>query len=433
MCKNHNADVKGIRYCAEKKCMTLLENEDDIKCQDHAPPPEITIESELHESICKKCHKIFINFLVNKGRQLSTKCEQCLEIQRAAEERRSFQPRKIDARTKEERASYRKEYNAAIRPDLKYRQKKRDELGDELYHSHNNKIMKIWRDSNPEHCHEYNKMFNQKPEQILKTYKRSATTRRIKFEISDEFAYTLFEGPCFFCKAQKSNGLDRLNNKMNYTSDNTVSCCTACNYMKVCSDPISFYKRIATIIEQNDDYSRFNDYISSYSYNQYSQDSKKRKKDFLLTKDEYYDIKEKNCYICLRPNTDSHTNGIDRIDPALGYTTKNSAPCCGDCNYMKNDFDYQFFKDHISIIYSNFPIDSSLLDPDIIQTKIIVKNENPKLTDEEKEAVKKEKETKKLLKLSSIEVTENDEKERKVIYKEKMHGHLHSKLLLPKL
>jgi hypothetical protein len=35
--------------------------------------------------------------------------------------------------------------------------------------------------------------------------------------------------------------------------------------------------------------------------------------------------------------------GIDRINNEVGYSIKNSVPCCGVCNYMKRKFSKEEF------------------------------------------------------------------------------------------
>lgn len=64
-----------------------------------------------------------------------------------------------------------------------------------------------------------------------------------------------------------------------------------------------------------------------------------RKIDFLITDDEAKEIMNNPCFYC----GDSVPVGIDRIDSNLGYTLKNSAPCCSMCNYMKKDFNQSDF------------------------------------------------------------------------------------------
>lgn len=36
-------------------------------------------------------------------------------------------------------------------------------------------------------------------------------------------------------------------------------------------------------------------------------------------------------------------NGVDRYDNAIGYTVSNCVPCCGQCNYAKQDYSAEEF------------------------------------------------------------------------------------------
>ena len=45
-----------------------------------------------------------------------------------------------------------------------------------------------------------------------------------------------------------------------------------------------------------------------------------------------------NCYLCGKEPSDKHLNGIDRIDSKIGYEFGNILCCCGDCNYIKNEY-----------------------------------------------------------------------------------------------
>jgi len=66
-------------------------------------------------------------------------------------------------------------------------------------------------------------------------YRFNAKKRGYEFHLTyGEFA-ALIEMPCHYC-GHKSimtlNGIDRVNNRLGYTVDNTVPCCTNCNLMK---------------------------------------------------------------------------------------------------------------------------------------------------------------------------------------------------------
>ena len=49
------------------------------------------------------------------------------------------------------------------------------------------------------------------------------------------------------------------------------------------------------------------------------------------------------CYLCGKESNYKHSNGIDRINNDIGYTEDNIACCCAECNYMKNNYQYDDF------------------------------------------------------------------------------------------
>jgi len=83
--------------------------------------------------------------------------------------------------------------------------------------------------------------------------KRSAATRNILWNIEDDFAIKLIKSPCIYCGyidlEKQVNGIDRLDSHGHYTPENSVSCCTHCNIMKACYDPITFVNRCKRIGE----------------------------------------------------------------------------------------------------------------------------------------------------------------------------------------
>jgi hypothetical protein len=89
--------------------------------------------------------------------------------------------------------------------------------------------------------------------------------------------------------------------------------------------------------------------------------SKKAKKDFRLTFEEFKAIVSKNCAYCNSPP--SHEikagaisvfyGGVDRVDPSKGYTLDNTVPCCTFCNMIKWILSKEDFLKHIEKI-SNY-------------------------------------------------------------------------------
>ena len=80
-------------------------------------------------------------------------------------------------------------------------------------------------------------------------------------------------------------------------------------------------------------------------FNKYRRDSIRREIEFKLTKAQFFKLTRQNCYYCNCPpkavfrRKNSHSfytyNGIDRQDNEIGYTVKNSVPCCKRCNFAK--------------------------------------------------------------------------------------------------
>jgi hypothetical protein len=72
-----------------------------------------------------------------------------------------------------------------------------------------------------------------------------------------------------------------------------------------------------------------------------------KEKGFGLTKKHFYEISKMNCHYCgAKPTITSgckdwhpkiKINGLDRIDPSLGYFDNNVVACCKDCNVAKLD------------------------------------------------------------------------------------------------
>lgn len=81
---------------------------------------------------------------------------------------------------------------------------------------------------------------------LINDYLQCAKKRDILFELSPEECNNLFKGICFYCGLEPEsikktasntgdyiyNGIDRINSKIGYTIENSVSCCKRCNYAK---------------------------------------------------------------------------------------------------------------------------------------------------------------------------------------------------------
>lgn len=101
-------------------------------------------------------------------------------------------------------------------------------------------------------------------------YKRNATLRGIEWLITDSDVEALILSPCFYCgesgatKTKKhykfdrggdieirNNGIDRVDNKKDYTVDNVVPCCKFCNIAKMAMTREEFLAWVSKVYKHN--------------------------------------------------------------------------------------------------------------------------------------------------------------------------------------
>lgn len=83
------------------------------------------------------------------------------------------------------------------------------------------------------------------------TYKNSAKQRNLNFLLTKEEFQKLISENCNYCNAPLAGGIDRTDNRIGYTVDNCVSCCTVCNKMKLNLSQESFLTHCKKITEHN--------------------------------------------------------------------------------------------------------------------------------------------------------------------------------------
>jgi len=106
----------------------------------------------------------------------------------------------------------------------------------------------------------------------------------------------------------------------------------------------------------------------NYKYQQYKIRAKTHRKKicFDLTKEQFRDLIVAPCFYCgtvnsstskSKPNANGNfpSNGIDRLDPDVGYTVANCVTACGVCNIMKNNLSYSDFISRVRKIAQNAP------------------------------------------------------------------------------
>ena len=106
-----------------------------------------------------------------------------------------------------------------------------------------------------------------------------------------------------------------------------------------------------------------------YLYRAYKLGANSRHHSFNLSFEDFNNIISKPCYYCGEPprevskeilikRGDTHQppikyNGVDRINPDIGYQIDNCVPCCPICNYMKHTLQEHEFLSHIQKIYNH--------------------------------------------------------------------------------
>jgi hypothetical protein len=126
-------------------------------------------------------------------------------------------------------------------------------------------------------------------------------------------------------------------------------------------------------------------------YNNYKYRANIKNIEFTLSEEEYNNITSLKCYLCGKESNYKHSNGIDRINNDIGYTEDNIACCCAECNYMKNNYQYDDFIEKLVRIYSNWK-DKMINIEDVNESanRIIVKG-NKKSKEERQEIFEKKK------------------------------------------
>lgn len=399
-CKKEKSMIEFISdsriACVTKMCQKCR---DDCKKKDKSPRRKITrkickqnkIAAELSQnkkddntnntnqnklqkcSNCKK-EKSMENFISDGKVEAITKtCQKC----------RDKGKRKDKSKTRiASRALWKKNNpEKAVEYDMRSRNKKitNNIVG---YLAKNNERMKEYRKTHPEYQTKMNEQRKVNQDIRYKYYLSSAKKRGIEFTLTKEEALAYFMKDCYYCGKKADinlslNGIDRLDSTKAYQTDNCVTACEMCNMLKgsnLLND--EFINIVAHIITHLGVYNigkkdELFKNSGSFTYIGCSSSADKRKIEFKLTDDEFYRIVSNNCYLCGKPNSDLHINGIDRIDSKLGYTRDNCKSCCSTCNYIKNSYNLkELLSKFIDILKTHKGINSDFTN--IIDEKILL-------------------------------------------------------------
>ncbi len=310
---------------------------------------------ELKKCImCKKSYTMD-KFLTSKG-QISQKCNViCLPKKRDIDHKRDRSGRDYVTYDKNpERKLQKKEWiNANPEKNVGYyvnaRARKIEEYGIDEYHRMNNECAVNYRKNNPEKQKEFNKKRKVNVNTKYKILIADAKKDDKIMELSLNECTKMFLGSCYYCgrdadKENELNGIDRKDNDEDYILTNCVSACKLCNMMKgPFLDDINFIQICEHILTNlniidGDFYPNSFRNSGSSNYNEYIGRAKRDNIDFKLSESDFYQIVQNNCYLCNKPNTRIHNNGIDRTNNNLGYISYNCKACCVTCNYIKSAY-----------------------------------------------------------------------------------------------
>jgi len=331
-----------------------------------------SIEGEnLHLQGCKPCtfcHKEYPMDNFKGMRQTITKlCIACRERSKIYDKGRNKEHRKEIARKNEakpERKAVKAKwsennYEKVAKRWMNYRQRQIEKLGLEEYLKKQAEQAKKWRDKNKEKQEIINENKKNSKTQNFNVYKRSAEYKNLDFEVTFDDYVKIVESNCYYCgiiQEKGFNGIDRKDQKLGYILENCVSCCKICNYMKGSLCASVFVKRIEHILTYNKKIvgRLYPDCFHNHkgcSYDAYRNRAIKKQIEFTLSENDYNNITLGCCFMCGKETDENHKNGIDRFDNNNGYEINNVNCCCGECNYMKKDYNYNAILDKFSMIY----------------------------------------------------------------------------------
>jgi hypothetical protein len=103
----------------------------------------------------------------------------------------------------------------------------------------------------------------------------------------------------------------------------------------------------------------------NYWLSKYKKRAKNLGIEFELSKEKFFNICEQECFYCgAEPSIKTcgyekksgkgkpyYANGIDRINPNVGYVENNCVSCCKTCNFMKTNKSVSDFLHAIKLIY----------------------------------------------------------------------------------
>jgi hypothetical protein len=274
---------------------------------------------------------------IGKKGTIVARCEKC----RSSGE---IHDAKLERRTQRNTLQKKHKYYASWRT----KEIAKDYIG---YRDNINKTRKVWYAKNIDHMRSWARS---DINLHLSSMKHQARKKGYVWNIEDDTALSTMRSPCFYCgyidETTKIGGIDRMNNRVGYEKYNCVACCTTCNFMKTCLDANTFVercRRVAAFCGKGNVHDTFDNDIwrdvRGVCFGAYRNRAVRKNIPFELSRDQFSVIRLGSCTYCGKPNTETHRNGIDRVDSSKGYELSNCVACCGECNHAKRDIASDIF------------------------------------------------------------------------------------------
>jgi len=320
-----------------------------------------------------------INECFTSKNDISHKCKRCIlelrEFDRTRDRsNRDYTIYEKQQRVREMRKQYRLDHpgNSSIYSKV-YREKLRKIVGlDDMYDKSSEKVSE-WIKNNPELMKEIKRKEGVILGKKMRYYKINAKKRNVRFNLTEEDIIRLSNDNCYYCGElprlrTNLHGIDRRDSDGDYTLENSVSCCRMCNFMKGGRWNDFEFLLIAEHILTTHGF--FNGNLYPELFNEHIPEgyttfikAKKNHKSY-LTREEYDLIKREKCYICHKENSETHINGIDRVNTKVCYIKQNCRACCGDCNRMKCAYELSDLIEKLYRIYMFMNKKNCILDDD---------------------------------------------------------------------
>jgi hypothetical protein len=389
---NAPCNPPGIKICSRRDCSAALElsyklkacptclDKERIKDQNRRAKANAT--NDLHvtadKMACTSCTKIlpmeqFASMKSGFQGKILRTCLACRQNNRNQDAKRDKNKTRENNRVQDAKPErimkkiVRNEENPekAIEANMRSRGKSMNEMGLEDFHKKMAQQSQKHRDNNPEQTKAYNADRINSPKSRYTSGVVDYSKRKgINLELTFDQYLDIVINPCHYCGVVEDrgvaefNGVDRFNNANGFVLDNCVSCCTMCNTMKSTLCGIAFVHRVCHILTYLGIIAGtlFPDEVTDYAgctYVGYRAKAASHNQNFEITVDEFASLIATDCYLCGKSKSSTHKNGIDRYDSNEGYELENCRSCCGDCNYMKNKYEYDQFIEKCELIHAN--------------------------------------------------------------------------------